>query len=173
MAVSQDGSVARWRPSDAQYEYIVSVVKHGADVSARCVARDIGVSPQVIRKWEKNEEFLRWRNQEIMRHLTLDIPVNTAYSMRVWLDKVTSESRQYTNSQGKKGKVPTKEEMELLLKVADRFNVSLHVPTEVQREVVIIQMAPARNNRNGDTIDGEIVDEGPPRIDFDQMRLRE
>lgn len=127
----------RWTPSDRCVRFLQATIKLGFDASKKARAVEAGVPPHAVYKWYSHESFVRWLNAEVMRHMTASIPVNASYALKSWIEAVADRARN--------GRPPTNDEMDRVIKICDRFNVSIHVP-EVQEKVeVTINLTPPKD----------------------------
>ena len=139
------GEVVRFVPGEKQGRYISAVFKLGLDATQKEIAEECGVSQHHISKWRQNDAFMRWVNEEIMVTISAKIPINTAYSLEKWVSAVAERARE--------GSPPTNEEMDRLIKLADRFNISLFVPEEKKDVFVDVQVIQVRSGGDMPMVD--------------------
>lgn len=120
--------VKRFVPTKEQYAYMRTLLKVGLDATQKQLAEGSGVVQSVISRWHKDDSFLRWRNEEVMRLITAEIPASTAFAIDTWLRAVKQRAQLWRDTDGAEGRPPTDKEMGRLLQLADRFNLSLYVP---------------------------------------------
>jgi len=138
--MNQPPAKRAWKPTPKQREFLELKAQYGGSEEDVKIAAQVGVKKARLAKWMLHPEFLRWHNDEVMKLITAEIPMKTAAGVRNWLDAVTGP-----------GRVPTSDEARILLQLADRFNISFHVPEAVQhvhKTVMLVNMGSGPQEAN-------------------------
>lgn len=115
-------------PMRRHFAYMRAVLKLGLEATQSALAKEAGLTQPQVSKMLGNPAFVRWRNEELMRIISVEIPTSAAFAIDTWLRAVKQRAQEWRDTNGKSGRPPTDKEMGRLLQLADRFNLSLYIP---------------------------------------------